>query len=102
MIQRPADGAGKPGAPKKPDGAGRPPDTRTPIPSDMAKAPRADAKIGTSESLILRDAQRYLYGSLGDAWPQKHVTHKYHVPKEVAPYLDGNTLIKGDRLSGSR
>jgi hypothetical protein len=167
-VQRPADRVGKPGEPKKPDGAGRTPDTRAPVPSDMAKAAReirgwvateekpvreyeriaaanpdswehnyrvsyavnyalkqvgalperhytnaeraalsekalwamtalrkSDAKIGTSESLILRDAQRYLYGSLGDAWLQKHVTHKYHVPKEVAPYLDGKSIDRG-------
>jgi hypothetical protein len=61
----------------------------------MTALRKSDAKIGTSESLILRDAQRYLYGSLGDAWLQKHVTHKYHVPKEVAPYLDGKSIDRG-------
>jgi hypothetical protein len=34
----------------------------------MTALRKSDAKTGTSESLILRDAQRYLYGSLGDAW----------------------------------
>jgi hypothetical protein len=56
---------------------------------------KSDAKIGTSESLILRDSQRYLYGSLGDAWLQKHVEHKYDVPKEVAPYLPGKVIDRG-------
>ncbi|WP_232534188.1 hypothetical protein [Plantactinospora sp. KBS50] len=56
---------------------------------------QSDAKIGTSESLILRDAQRYLYGTLGDAWLQRHVTKKYHVPSEIAPLLPGKVIDRG-------
>jgi RHS repeat-associated protein len=57
---------------------------------------QANPKIGTSESLILRDAQRYLYGSLGEEWLQRHIANKYlkelGIPKEVAPYLPGKLI----------
>jgi hypothetical protein len=56
---------------------------------------QSDAKIGTSESLVLRDAQRYLYGTLGDTWLQKHVTRKYHVPPSVAPWVPGKVIDRG-------
>ena len=56
---------------------------------------QADEKLGTSESLFLRDAQRYLYGSLGEKWLQKHIVDKYHIPKELAPYLSGEVIDKG-------
>ncbi|HEV7762653.1 MAG TPA: RHS repeat-associated core domain-containing protein, partial [Acidimicrobiales bacterium] len=52
---------------------------------------QADPKIGSSESLILRDAQRYLYGAQGDAWLSKYATDKYvksFLPKEAAPVVD--------------
>jgi hypothetical protein len=55
----------------------------------------ADPKIHTSESLVLRDAQRYLYGSLGDKWLQQHVAKEYGVPKEIARYLPGWVLDRG-------
>jgi RHS repeat-associated protein len=56
---------------------------------------QGDAKEGSSESLILRDAQRYLYGSLGTKWLQKHVADKYHIPKSVAPYVPGWVIDRG-------
>ena len=56
---------------------------------------QADPKIGTSESLVLRDAQRYLYGSLGEKWLQQHVAKKYGVPKEIAPYIPGKIIDRG-------
>ncbi|MBE1494859.1 hypothetical protein H4696_001959 [Amycolatopsis lexingtonensis] len=56
---------------------------------------QSDAKIGSSESLVLRDAQRYLYGSLGDEWLRKHVVRKYHVPPAVAPWLPGKVIDRG-------
>jgi RHS repeat-associated protein len=52
---------------------------------------QADSKIGTSESLILRDAQRYLYGLQGDRWLSNHATDKYVkpiVPKSLEPGLE--------------
>lgn len=56
---------------------------------------QSDAKIGSSESLVLRDAQRYLYGSLGDEWLQKHVVAKYHIPPAVAPWVPGSLIDRG-------
>jgi hypothetical protein len=56
---------------------------------------QSDAKIGSSESLVLRDAQRYLYGALGDEWLQKHVTQKYHIPPSVAPWVPGKVIDRG-------
>jgi hypothetical protein len=53
---------------------------------------QADSSIGTSESLFLRDAQRYLYGTLGDVWLQKHVRDKYGVPEAVAEHVSGETI----------
>jgi hypothetical protein len=55
----------------------------------------ADPKIHTSESLVLRDAQRYLYGSLGDEWLQQLVAKEYGVPKEIAPYVPGWVIDRG-------
>jgi hypothetical protein len=46
----------------------------------------------TSQSLFLRDAQRYLYGSLGEAWLRKHVHDKYHVPEIVVNHASGETI----------
>ncbi|MEU7754401.1 hypothetical protein [Micromonospora sp. NPDC049171] len=56
---------------------------------------QSDAKIGSSESLILRDAQRYLYGTLGDAWLERHVIRKYHVPPKVGPVIPGKAIDRG-------
>ncbi|UJW31983.1 hypothetical protein L3Q67_43675 [Saccharothrix sp. AJ9571] len=56
---------------------------------------QSDVRIGTSESLVLRDAQRYLYGSLGTEWLRKHVAHKYHVPPSVTPCVDGKLIDRG-------
>jgi hypothetical protein len=61
---------------------------------------QADPKIGTSESLVLRDAQRYFYGSLGDKWLQQHVLNKYkkRLPDEMTPfirYLPGKVIDRG-------
>jgi hypothetical protein len=55
----------------------------------------ADPSIHTSESLILRDAQRYLYGSLGERWLQQYVAREYAVPKELAPYIPGWVIDRG-------
>jgi hypothetical protein len=55
----------------------------------------ADPKIHTSESLVLRDAQRYLYGSLGDRWLQQYVVTEYAVPRGVAPYIPGWVINRG-------
>ncbi len=55
---------------------------------------KADSNIGTSESLFLRDAQRYLYGALGDVWLQKHVHDKYGVPEALAERVSGETIDK--------
>jgi hypothetical protein len=56
---------------------------------------QSDARIGTSESLVLRDAQRYLYGTLGDAWLQRHVVRHYHVPPEVARRAPAEVIDRG-------
>jgi hypothetical protein len=55
----------------------------------------SDPRIHTSESLVLRDAQRYLYGSLGDRWLQQHVATEYAVPKGLAPYIPGGVINRG-------
>jgi hypothetical protein len=55
----------------------------------------ADPRIHTSESLVLRDAQRYLYGSLGDRWLQQYVATEYAVPKALAPYIPGWVIDRG-------
>jgi hypothetical protein len=55
---------------------------------------QADPSIGTSESLFLRDAQRYLYGTLGEVWLQTHIHDKYHVPEIVAKHASGETIDK--------
>jgi RHS repeat-associated protein len=52
---------------------------------------QSDPKIGSSESLILRDAQRYLYGIQGDRWLSDYSTRKYikdFLPKEAHPAVD--------------
>jgi hypothetical protein len=46
----------------------------------------------TSQSLFLRDAQRYLYGTLGEAWLRKYVHDKFHVPEVVAKHASGQTI----------
>jgi hypothetical protein len=48
-----------------------------------------------SQSLVLRDGQRYLYGSLGDRWLQRHVAMEYAVPHGLAPYLPGWVINRG-------
>lgn len=53
---------------------------------------RADHRIGTSESLFLRDAQRYLYGLQGTRWLQQHIEAQYHVPKIVAEHSSGGEI----------
>ena len=55
----------------------------------------ADPKIHTSESLVLRDAQRYLYGSLGDEWLRQYVVTQYAVPKRLAPVMPGWVINRG-------
>lgn len=55
----------------------------------------ADSRIHTSESLVLRDAQRYLYGSLGDQWLQQYVVTEYAVPKGLATYVPGWVINRG-------
>lgn len=55
----------------------------------------ADPKIHSSESLVLRDAQRYLYGSLGDRWLQQYVVTEYAVPRGLAPYIPGWAINRG-------
>ncbi|HVS06601.1 MAG TPA: hypothetical protein VHK65_10615 [Candidatus Dormibacteraeota bacterium] len=54
-----------------------------------------DPRIHSSESLVLRDAQRYLYGSLGDRWLQQYVVTEYAVPKGLAPYIPGWVISRG-------
>ncbi len=55
----------------------------------------ADPRIHTSESLVLRDAQRYLYGSLGDRWLQQYIATEYALPKGLAQHIPGWIINRG-------
>jgi len=49
-------------------------------------------RIGTSESLFLRDAQRYLYGLQGTTWLQNHIEKQYHIPSVIAEHSSARTI----------
>jgi RHS repeat-associated protein len=65
------------------------------------KLRQKNPKIGTSESLILRDAQRYLYGIQGDAWLKDYATKTYvkkFLPADLHHAVDATKPVLSGKL----